>query len=728
MSYYKRNSQLSLFLLISVIIVVIGVLIFYYNNDRGLIIRPSDTDNIYKFVKDCLSLETELGIRKLATLGGWLYTPPGLRYANSSMDNFVIPSEDGFLFLDNKELKYTYWLYYDDVDGTFKLRIPSFSDENDPYSIKNQLERYINENLESECLRSFAKFRDIYEIDYNPRKIDADVEFKKDNINVKLNLNIKVREKNTNKTYYYNEFEITRDNVLKEPYLHALALVYSDYNSSFVDFRVWQILTSYMSYKNRDLLPPTYAFNLKYDMRPWFVEDVKDRIKSFISAGLPYVTFYNSRDVPKNRFRAMSENDLARSLGNLYYKDYIGANNPVVRKDPKLIDLFKKDSVRLVFYPFFPIYFYLGNSLGNVVYYPKAEYLFSMFPFSWTVYNTEYEISGPVLIDIKSSSDEGGLEFIVPVEFNIRHNQPLAVEDKNVPNLPLPEDTKRTLLCNPYQFISKPVKFVIYDPVNNSGIDGGIIMFDCKGIKTCYVGETKSSYRALKSKFSGDYLTYNKSYVSLKLPINCYPGTIKVFKEGYKTLVIKDVDPNLKDEIDLGEFEMPSMKSFNASLVKIDPQIGVTKKLSSDEEAILILQLKGDPNFVKVVAFNSSKPYSLVDLLPGNYSVEGYLIYNKEFTVKGDKICYKSSALPWSKKKCEKVDPITLSNWMEGGIKIKNWELNIHEIKNFDKVEFKLLDFGVPQNFDELSNFLDELQSNLLVDAENIQYLPKLGR
>ncbi len=707
-----KKSQISILIIISLIVVIIGLLIFFANDkDLKTFIMDENKEEIYNFVKECLDTTANEGMRQIGLKSGWLYTPEQYMYANEKTFNNLVKIKDGFQDLGG--INFTYWYYYDDSDKEFKLRVPSFNEPNDPYSLRSQLNRFINENLDPICLNNFAQFRERFDVEYEPRDINVSVKFKRDYIYLDMKLDLKVREKNSNKSYYFNEFHLEKFNYMKRPYYHALALIEAQNNYSYIDTRIWQMLSAYMSSRSNYLLPPTSEVKfMEFDTKTWLVEDIKNLIKKIINTNTYLIRFKNSNnpvmEVPEN----LKDNDLAVSLYNLYNKNYIGEiiNSREIFKEYE--DEFKQDSVKLNFELFYPLYLELDGSLGNVVYMPEAKLLANFIPIYWTKYETEYKITGPVLLEIKSYYDNGK-EYVlnVPIEFNIRHNQPLSKNSETMEKfgeeitkaLSQTKTSAESIVCDPSQRVSKPVFFNLTDPLKNTGIDDAIVMFQCKNMSECYIGKTKNGFYDTYSTYSSQKVFVNKSYFETRLPVNCYPGTLKIFKFGYKTIEIKNLDPNEESVINLGEIRMPSSKKLKVSVKKREGG-GFAKDLEKYETAFIIIQNLEDEKFTKVVMANytnnSFETLTPIDLIPGIYNIKGFLIYNHTVHIEGEEFCYDKYVV--GGEECVEVDPIDLDVWFRGGFNI-NYNVSLSQLRNNDKIIFTLQDLGLPSTFDELS-------------------------
>jgi len=727
----KKISQISLFIIIGILIIILGIILIASNKDNIHIFVPSSSNEVYNYVLGCLDKTAIQGMQKIGEAGGWLYIPPKYQYqlATQNTYNNLIPNEKGFI--DIGGVKYLYWYYYDDSSKTFKTNIPLFNGDetlnmlypNKDYSIRAQLERYINKNIGS-CINNFNFFKNKYDVYYNPKEVKVNVKFLGNNIYVSSHFNLRVRNIKTNETKSYSNFYLKKYNYMKRPYFHALALIEAESKYGFIDKKIWDFLTAYQTNKDRKELPPTaeVAFQ-KYDLQPWIVPNVKNTIKEILEANLPLLTFYYSNNQPLEPPKQLKNDQFVQGIYKTLYKDFLNyKNNTVVKDYPSVAENFKEDSIKLRYYSFFPLYFKLGGASGNYIYMPKAYSYFGGFiPFFWTKYNTQYNLAGPVLIDINSYYNNGfKYEFKVPVEFNIRRNKPLLYTlnetslnetyqnlfgklSNALNNANGNGELASTLVCNPSQFISKRVYFNLTDPVKDSGVKGAIVLFNCKNIATCYVGNTTEGFNTTKHKYEKLYWV-NKTYFATRLPINCYPGNLTIFKIGYKKVSIGNLNPNLNTPINLGEIQMPSGKTFKARVEEGFITGNDASFINPGEYAIVVLESLDDPQFTQVIkqTYQNNTHYYNITLIPGRYRIFGVLIYNKSITIPAKKVCYNAGFFPFLKnKKCVSLPTLNLKKWVLGVVQ-DNKTFTLTDIKADNTLIIRVPNLGRPTNYNQL--------------------------
>jgi len=222
---------------------------------------------------------------------------------------------------------------------------------------------------------------------------------------------------------------------------------------------------------------------------------------------------------------------------------------------------------------------------------------------------------------------------------------------------------------------------------------------------TCYIGETS---------INGEYVQNNITNLMFRLPINCNPGKLEVYKINHKKLIIDNLDPTLNVPIDLGEREMNSEKFFNLNfkLIKLGESIYSTgRALNEDESAFVIFQNLEDSDIVKVMEITPENQYNLsIELTTGNYSVEGFAIHDKPIHIPQEVFCYKTGL--FSGKECQSIPEMNLDSWVMGALELKRFEISLYDVYNANTISVSLIDLGIPSNYgdlEKLSNSLTDL-------------------
>ncbi len=714
MVFKNLKGQIGIFVIISMIVVVLGVVAFSLNSDSIRIF--SDEKSSYKvseFIESCMVQVSADGVDKIGLNGGWLYKPSSLFFANLDKPKQYNKISSG---IDYFGLEIPYWYYYDDSNEKFVSQIPDFSSSNE-YSIQSQLKRYVVENLERNCIQKFKSFENIYDVDYRVEDMILNVDFDDENIIVNLEYPIQINEINSNNSEFIDEFEIEIENKLFVPYYLARDIVEQEIKSSFIEEKMISLIAPYQTSQNRDLLPPFYDYQIGYDFEPWKIENVEKLFKNIISSNIGLLQFLNTNYKVDGVFERYKGSEFANGISRVFLKSYL-FESKTQKENPNIFEEFRDYSVSPKYESFMPTSFSIAPSAGDVILLPKPEAFVSFLPFFFTEYVAVYEVSMPILFEIENSKRKNdNFVFNLVVETNIDHNTPLAKnryigEDINAVDI----DSDELLICDPTQRISGVVRLNISDPIpagfdrkgnlKEVGVDDALVTFDCKGLASCYITQTKTN-----SKFEGN----EYSYLEFRLPINCDPGKLEIFKFGRKKLVFDNLNPNLNEDINLGNNFMPSEKEFKLRFNMIgynDDKFSNGKSLKDGESGFIIFESLEDSDYIKVIDFDSNTQYdSKISLVPGNYSVLGYVITENSFIIPEEQICYSKGL--FSGDECQVIPEIKMDSWIRAGVDLSSFEVTLKDVVNNDKLIISLIDTGIPSNFDEL-----EESSTIMADLK----------
>ena len=496
MSKETKKSQVSIFIIIGIIIIISSIAFIYFTDvDIDIFTDEKSSTKVKEFVESCLELETNRALERIGNTGGWIYPQGGL-YAplefeeKQILDDPLVKKAKGVDFFN---IKIPYWYYYDDSSESFRYDlIPSYNNPDDPNSIQNQMERYIEENIERECFRDFNVFEDLYDIEYNINDMNIDVELpdrESKEISVSLELPIYIDEITSEGKEYVDFFSFETENVLYIPYLLARDVVVAEDKTAFLEHKIISLMKPYEATENREGLPPTYALELSYDFDSWRVVDVASKTKQIISLSLFLVKDINTNYEDVELPTGLEDNAFAKAvLNEIHTENYLSQYSILLENgEKKLFDRFKDYKLDFEYEMFHPMAFKISPSVGNVLVLPKPEAFAGILPIFFTEYVSAYDITTVVFVEIRSSESDG-YTFRFPIEVNINNNNPLRDNydlELNFSALTDISASTPSLICNPIQFISKPVRINITDPINYgdresasdplTGVEGAIV-------------------------------------------------------------------------------------------------------------------------------------------------------------------------------------------------------------------------------------------------------------
>jgi hypothetical protein len=414
------------------------------------------------------------------------------------------------------------------------------------------------------------------------------------------------------------------------------------------------------------------------------------------------------------------ESEFAKAYMNSFNQDYITQYSTLANENPSLYLQFKNYNVKTTYEEFYPLFFNLDPSVGGYYYFPEAEFIFGFMPIAYTRYQSSYELTYPTVFSITNPNSAEDYVFQFAMEANIRHNQPLAeVNDEDRIQIPTPaEEVGQTLICNPSQFRSKKVYLEIFDPIQNGqrntirdplkGVEDAQIVFDCKGIARCPIGVTE---------INGNSYIKNGSNMELRLPVDCYPGTLELIKPGHKTLKFENINPNydviinLTEQYDETQRYMSSKKNIDLDIFLVPPYTtiggitGVQQSLKSGEYGFVMFEHLEDNTLSEVVEVTPENQHNLkVDLSSGKYKISSFVITENPFTIPEEKMCVEEGFLDSITGDCKEVtlEEINLDGWILGSYEYE-YEIEPASLVNANKMTIKIKSVGIPNSYDKLS-------------------------
>ena len=696
-----NKAQISIFIIIASVIVIMFVGFFAFTSDINWYESDTPSYRVTEFIEQCMEQQTQEGIDKLGRQGGWIseeYIPSGL-YAGLG-DDLIVPAAIGIE--DIGGVKRPYWYHFDTNSNEFSMNnIPPYDEGSN--SMRAQLENYLDETINTHCLRDFAAFDEAYDITQLEDDFEHTVEFNPGEIVVTLDYPLEIDPLDTQSSDRTQEYMISTYNKLEGPYHLARDMAYAMDGNNFLDHRMFQMLTPYMSKNSRELLPPRYDMTPEFDMDPWLIDDVERLVRHIFSTNVVAIQLEEAYDrgYPFELDEDLQDSQLARgiteSMKSYYLGDPTGQEedfSQVRDEKPEIFDLYSNIDVVGQFQPFHPLYFNIPQSEGNVILLPEAEMFdLEFFQMGLTRYEASYDFTGPVIFSFRDQNQppNDDFRFEVAYETNVRNNKPLA---EGYPRLGggdtgSVDTTTQTegdsLVCEPSQFVSDYIWLNITDPVADRedendpkfGVEDVHIEFECAaGLATCHVGMTDKDEN-------------RRTDLGFRLPVNCAPGELRLSKFGHKDAIIEGVNPQEDQEIDLGEVEMPSSREFR---MRVDPRDvnditgQMTMGMRDTEEGFLIFEHQTEDDFIQVVEFDHTNYQNLeIELLPGEYDITGVIINEEEgHKIEEDEFCYEKPGR-WgigSDEDCETIPEVELESWITGQIEYESFEVTSEDLLN----------------------------------------------
>ena len=521
--------------------------------------------------------------------------------------------------------------------------------------IENQISDYIKDNIDS-CINNFEPFKNEFDI----KKIGnttAKTKIMNGTIRVELNYPIQITYKSNISTSTKTKFVEDLNINFKKIYDLAVDITNADTTQLWLEK-----FTIYLMTSNPKI--PFTGFKLSCSQNLWKVSDVKNAIKSDLHTFLPYVRFRNTKHIPfmarpraYDRFKGVTAEDIANK--NLprgkppsdsfeYFRFFWNFTN----------NNYNNIIVSLDYQPQWGLYFnakpsesgYLRSSLTKSTTIPGV--LSKVFCINY--YHFTYDIISPIKVTIRDDSafNNEGYTFNFAIPIIISNNYGNKVTFPIEPTYSV--ETTSSEMCGSLTEKKRMIK--VYDYIKGVPTIANI-SYDCLG-HVCNLGSTGLS--------GGDIL------LETGLPRACRGGMIIAQKQGYISDEKQDMG---QDEIELNI--LPT-KTFEYAVYK-HPKNNLDEKypLSNDETVFITAKIKDrDHSFYS--AYPDNNTITLVNG-PIDYKLTIFMVKNGNIT---------------------------------GGY-IGNWtEDDTLNIEDSNKIIFNVIDFGVPQNPDEVYNMTTYLYTN----------------
>ena len=671
-----RKLQASIFLIISAIILLGGITTYFlFSDDIDVFIDVDGEDSsVNYFITKCIEDTAKNSLNAIADKGGWYYSP-NKDYAKSFKTDLMNRESKGVSYLNVIDIDY--WFYYDDKTNSFVNNIPEYDTDSD-YSIKNQIRRYVFDKLESTCIRNFYSLREIYDVN-KKSDLKLSVELENEFIHLYIEYPLDVVDKSTEEKSFIESFYVKIPNTIVVPYNLAKDLVEANEKTFFLDKSILSILASYSTTENRNYLPPFYDFKMEFDKKPWNLDKTKEKAKSLLNINMGVLEFENT--YKKQNSYLLSNEDFSKGVRDLFRKDFLGIFERSI-----YYPYYSRYDVKPVYETFFPSYISFTGNNEDILLMPDANSVLGILPIFFTTYKSSWDMTFPILFEIKDKDSDEFFQFKFFVETNIQNNLPLHEKLLNYGKLKTQisslSNNYEGLICDEEAFVGN-YSIEIFDSTKNSAVEDANVVFDCKGITSCHIGT---------SKIDSD----GKSFLNFKLPRDCNPGKLEIIKNNHKTFKLENMNPNENSQINFGKVDMPSLKEF-----KLDFKI---ENFNKDTTGFIFFQNKETEETSKALRLTKENIDNLsVGIMPNTeYRIYGMMILNDTIIIPEDEICDESFIGKLSGSKCQKLESIEMEQWIVGNYELEDmFKSNILD-KSIMEIEFNYI--KPPSNYDDLQN------------------------
>lgn len=696
-----KKGQITIFIIIGLLLIVsIGIYIYATQEaatapleaeEAKVAAVPAEVQPLREFVTNCLYITAKQGLTLIGERGG--YIEPLQRY------NPAEPTEGSAVqFAPGSKLKIPYWWHLaskNECVGNCEFRSERPSLE----TIKAQMDGYISEEL-PKCLGTFEQFRN-QQFTITPiGAIDPDTRITKGNVAVLLAYPLNAEKAGVK--FELKDFATTLPVNFYEIYILATNITNIQAEHSILE-RATRNLIDIFGRADSEALPPVSEMEFGFGSGTiWTKFDVEEKIMQMLTSYIPllkvpYTRNYRYIPAPAGADKKMYE---------VFYNR--GFVVPVLEQHKSL-------AVNFAYLPWWKPYLNL-NCNGQLCQ-PEGISSTIGFLFGMRRYNFAYDVSYPVLVDIKNPDAYGGegysLRFFL--EANMRNNAPLASLEPPLAVASI--ETSSSMMCDPEQRTGGNITINVRTSAGQP-VDNAEILYKC-GSETCRIGT--SAQGQLLARFPrcvGGFITAtHENYPAEVKPLDVIDSTAQTVDIILK--IAYPVDFKVKKWM-LKKYgtgwELDSSQVVNQGKSENTMIMLEKKGLEFEEPLVIVGEVCGAPmSKAKIPCGNPPSDSSKgVNMYSGDYHVTIYsfMYPSPDLTIPPDRRCVSQG--PFKKKKCFWVPPksvvFSTSKPLMSGSAEYDWSISEEELKAAKSIEFSYINFALDKVQPASSRKIEDLE------------------
>lgn len=553
---YKKG-QVSLFVVIGAIIVIVGIFLFFNNKLDIFSSHDSKMKNqISEIVNECIDDSARRGVELLAYQGGRIYIPDYI-------------SRDFRKYID------------------LGLKIPTWDTSNGDIptilSMQGELERFVQDNLISCVNANFLQMGDYFDINISD-DLNVAVEIKPENVAVSVNYPIMFNEKNSDEKLSVDDFYVNLESVrLGDMFELAMQIYNLEEREYFLEELVMDQIYSATDYSDSRYSMPSEGMEISCIPRIWTKSRLKETLANMNNNNFKYLQFSDTFSKDKTSFLNLDE-DL-QSYFRAHYFFVLPNAKPSFRGFDVSAFMPSKqitgDDGYLQRYPYRQFDVIPDN--GELVKSQSMEIDGGInipvpcIQLYHHVYSLDYDL---IMKIVDFNDDEGnGFFFQFPLRVQIKENNP-----KSTPSNPIISEgalATNDVYCQNDSKIY-PLSIYVQDTVTNNYLSDVNISYQCLNLK-CDIGQTKfPTFRGVVRTGASPILEEDFPY--------CYGGKVIAEKEGYHKAEIR-VNTPLDENTVAPDIFLTPVKNFYldiASFLIVDKNTFQSKRIYNEEQDGLV--------------------------------------------------------------------------------------------------------------------------------------------
>lgn len=674
----KKKSQVTLFMIIGMVILIGGAIFFYSTQKMPGKFEPEikivqeevpfEFDPVKEYANACAYSVGVEGLKIIGKQGGYI----SLADQALSKEPFAItqnPTEsDAVSFTKDSELKIPYWWYLKSAnncrgDCKFASKRPELRQAEN--SVEKQLERYIDSKFK-ECLNSFEPFTEQGFKISEEGKIKTDVNIGIRDVSVLVDYPITTERQNAKSKL--TQFSARVPVNINKIYDLASKITSMEIKHRYIEKHALNLIASF-SGVDRQNLPPMSDMQFNFgSSTSWQKSDIKNKIRSMLAAYVPLFQVDGAYNYERNLFNS----ELKQRL-------YDASIIPIANSS------FSDLSAEFTYLDFWPAYFDL-NCRGEKCAPSSANSLISFFGIQ--EYKFAYDLSFPVLVEIKEpfALNGQGYSFNFFLEGNIRNNKPMP---SDFAPLETADISERSFLCDTRT--SGNVTIDVANAANKKPVDGAQVLYAVID-ESCFIGATNAE-GALKNAF----------------PVAA-GGVVNIVRDGFIGKAVEfDAKLNSEAALKIGIQPIYTKKLIvKKKNVAKTPQgwqfIDMPVDLSDRESAMITLTRvndEGELDFSSVAAYEiNQKEPSEIEIAPGSYAADISLILDQHIIIPEKQKCVKKNI--FGDKECFTIPKVDFGRksttgqerFPEGGLKL-NFTASPGDLESHNVVVLYVISIGL---------------------------------
>ena len=567
------KSQAAIFLIISTIVILSGVLYFLYQRqaaEREIEIIQPELAPIKLYVDNCIKIVAEEGLERIGLSGGYINIPQNINdNPEAYLTNF--PGA-GF--------KIPYWWH----DGLEAVPTEAF--------ISQQLRNHVQSELKN-CINDFEPFSGKFEINELKQAV-VDVQFNENDVSVALKYPLEIISKEGDFRAVHENFKYTIPIRFKKVYELAKLIMERENRDYFLERKTIDLYSM-------DTEIPTTDVEATCNAKVWQLANIQNKLRTLLRVNLPYIRIKGT-DYNPNLY-------VPNPSGRSIYSQTYFQQHYVWDLDADAGSKYKNMKVSFT-YDSWPLDIYARPSQNGILRSNSQKGTDMLSFFCLHIWHFTYDINYPVMASVLDQETENNRQyrFNFPFKVSIDHNQPNRANTGTA--LFETEDTiSSDDYCNDVQN-----EITIFTVNNATGEDMRDVnlTFVC-GRFYCSIGAT-------------NWLSFGAAAGLTKRLPYCVNGIIKGAKQEFadsKSFVQTDVDGR---SYVLG---LNPIKEFqNYKVVKhLLSNPGVANELAPNEKASIVIKGK-DTSFEGFAVYprEADFPLRIPDNKDATYEVTIYLV------------------------------------------------------------------------------------------------------